>query len=60
MSANETNKSSTNVDELKYLNSVREIFKYGKVRADRTGTGTIGLFGMQLRYNLRDGINKFF
>uniref|UniRef100_A0A914D9Y3 Thymidylate synthase n=1 Tax=Acrobeloides nanus TaxID=290746 RepID=A0A914D9Y3_9BILA len=46
---------STNFDELKYLSQVREILEHGKVRTDRTGTGTISIFGMQSRYNLRNG-----
>jgi len=43
-----------NTDELYYLDHVREIMKKGSVRTDRTGTGTISIFGMQSRYSLRD------
>ena len=45
-----------NHDELNYLNQIREILARGTVRKDRTGTGTISIFGMQSRYNLRGGI----
>lgn len=43
-----------NVDEEKYLQQISEILTNGKVRTDRTGTGTISIFGMQARYSLRD------
>jgi len=39
----------------RYLCDLRYILENGKRRDDRTGTGTIGLFGMQTRYNLRNG-----
>ncbi|KAK0416788.1 hypothetical protein QR680_012687 [Steinernema hermaphroditum] len=44
-----------NGDEKQYLQQMDFILRNGKVRDDRTGTGTIGLFGMQARYSLRDG-----
>jgi len=44
----------TNFDEENYLNQIRYIMENGKVRCDRTGTGTISIFGMQTRYSLRD------
>lgn len=47
-------KESINYDELKYLNQVKEIIEHGKVRKDRTGTGTLSIFGMQSRYDLRN------
>lgn len=37
-----------------YLNALEEVLTKGTVRDDRTGVGTIGLFGMQQRYNLAE------
>jgi thymidylate synthase len=38
-----------------YLDLLRQVLEHGERRADRTGTGTIALFGAQTRYDLRDG-----
>lgn len=38
-----------------YLQALHEVLETGTVRADRTGTGTISVFGMQQRYDLRKG-----
>jgi thymidylate synthase len=38
-----------------YLNALRDVLNNGTIREDRTGTGTIGLFGMQQRYDLSLG-----
>ncbi|HEY9793775.1 MAG TPA: thymidylate synthase [Candidatus Obscuribacterales bacterium] len=38
-----------------YLDLIRTIIENGEQREDRTGTGTISLFGMQAKYDLRDG-----
>jgi thymidylate synthase len=38
-----------------YLNALEFVLKNGEVRGDRTGTGTIGVFGMQQRYDLTKG-----
>jgi thymidylate synthase len=38
-----------------YLDSLRFVLENGSVREDRTGVGTIGVFGMQQRYDLRQG-----
>jgi thymidylate synthase len=38
-----------------YLESLKFVLDTGEVRDDRTGTGTIGVFGMQSRYDLSKG-----
>ncbi len=38
-----------------YLTLVKDVLTNGTKREDRTGTGTISLFGTQTRYDLRDG-----
>ena len=38
-----------------YLDALKFVLETGQVREDRTGTGTIGVFGMQSRYDLSLG-----
>lgn len=38
-----------------YLELVREVMDDGVQKGDRTGTGTISIFGAQKKYDLRDG-----
>jgi len=39
---------------IQYLNALQQVLEQGEVRDDRTGIGTISLFGMQQRYNLAE------
>ena len=41
-----------------YLDALQEVLENGEVREDRTGVGTISLFGMQQRYDLRKGFQR--
>lgn len=38
-----------------YLDLVKHVLEHGERRADRTGTGTLAIFGAQTRYDLREG-----
>jgi thymidylate synthase len=38
-----------------YLSLVREVLENGEEKNDRTGTGTLSVFGMQRKYDLREG-----
>lgn len=38
-----------------YLDLMRDVLVHGEHRSDRTGTGTVSVFGRQVRYDLRAG-----
>ena len=48
--------SETVHEEMQYLNMIKKIIETGVRRTDRTGTGTLSLFGVQMRYSLRENI----
>lgn len=41
--------------ELAYLNLLTDVLESGTKKEDRTGTGTLSVFGRQVRYDLNDG-----
>ena len=46
--------------ELQYLDAVKRIISEGALRPNRTDVDTRAIFGMQMRYNLRESKAKIF
>jgi len=38
-----------------YLELMQHVINHGYQKSDRTGTGTLSIFGYQMRFNLTDG-----
>lgn len=50
----EINKAYLN--EVRYLNGLKQLFVKGSIRTDRTGTGTTSIFGHQERYDISNNV----
>ncbi|CEG36173.1 thymidylate synthase [Plasmopara halstedii] len=48
--------NTTPHEEMQYLNLIQQILSQGAKREDRTGTGTLSIFGAQMRFSLRKNV----
>ena len=55
-SKEEEESDDPNHEEYQYLNLIQKILDSGVKRDDRTGTGTLSIFGAQMRFSLNDNI----
>ncbi|XP_046748787.1 thymidylate synthase [Diprion similis] len=51
-----TPETSERHEEYEYLDLVQRIIRNGRKKGDRTGVGTLSIFGPQMRFSLRDGV----
>lgn len=59
MSENNINtqyESTIKHEEYQYLDHIKLIIEKGNKKSDRTGVGTLSIFGAQMRYSLRDDV----
>ena len=47
--------TKTNNEEVQYLNLCSQILENGNSKNDRTGTGTLSMFGTSMRFSLKNG-----